>query len=221
MSKLIENISPIVEQTVARLKVKKFKKDPIAGEHFSKIVSLMSSAYKRHGFILEKAILEQLKTNPNFEVWEDPEFSISQGADLLVDSAIQNPTSIIESETNYDANGHRYLQVDTIVYDKLKKEISAYEIKRGNGKHDAGKRRQILRDLLCVQVLLKSYGIKKGFDVLSASSLIIFYYGECSIDKPFSLTRDELDDHFGYSVYSEVEEVNEYFRSKLFDLLTI
>ncbi len=56
MSKLIENISPIVEQTVARLKVKKFKKDPIAGEHFSKIVSLMSSAYKRHGFILEKAI---------------------------------------------------------------------------------------------------------------------------------------------------------------------
>ena len=121
MSKLIENISPIVEQTVARLKVKKFKKDPIAGEHFSKIVSLMSSAYKRHGFILEKAILEQLKTNPNFEVWEDPEFSISQGADLLVDSAIQNPTSIIKSETNYDANGHRYLQVDTIVYDKLKK----------------------------------------------------------------------------------------------------
>ena len=66
MSKLIKTISPIIEQTVARLKVKKFKKDPIAGEHFSKIVSLMSSAYKRHGFILEKAILEQLRTNPNF-----------------------------------------------------------------------------------------------------------------------------------------------------------
>jgi len=31
----------------------------------------------------------------------------------------------------------------------------------------------------------------------------------------------ELDDHFGYSVLKEVEEVNEYFRSKLFDLLTV
>ncbi|MDC1428115.1 hypothetical protein N8156_05330 [Rhodospirillaceae bacterium] len=77
MSSLIETISPIVEETVERLKRKKFKKDPIAGEHFSKIVSLMSSAYKRHGFILEKAILEQLRTNPDFEVWEDRQFSVS------------------------------------------------------------------------------------------------------------------------------------------------
>ena len=181
----------------------------------------MSSAYKRHGFILEKAILEHLKTNPDFEVWEARKFSVSQGADLLVDSAIQNPTSLIESETNYDENGHRFLQVDAIVYDRVKKKIAAYEIKRGNGKHDAGKRRQILRDLLCVQVLLKSYGSKQGFEVLSANSQIIFYYGECSVGKPFSLSRDELDKHFGYSVLTEVEEVNEYFRSKLFDLLTV
>ncbi|MDC1428116.1 hypothetical protein N8156_05335 [Rhodospirillaceae bacterium] len=138
-----------------------------------------------------------------------------------MDSAIQNPTSIIKSETNYDENGHRFLQVDTIVYDRVKKQISAYEIKRGNGKHDAGKRRQILRDLLCVQVLLKSYGSKKGFEILSANSQIIFYYGECSVGKPFSLSKDELDKHFGYSVLTEVEEVNEYFRSKLFDLLTV
>ena len=96
----------------------------------------------------------------------------------------------------------------------------AYEIKRGNGRHDAGKTRQILRDLLCVQVLLKAYGIKKGFDVLSARSLIIFYYGECSIKKPFSLTKDELNEHFGFTVLEAVEAVNEYFRSKLFELLT-
>ncbi|MDC9701724.1 MAG: hypothetical protein PSN37_05840 [Alphaproteobacteria bacterium] len=221
MSLIIEKMSPIIEKTVEKLKKKKFKKDPIAGEHFSKIVSLMGSAYKRHGFILEKAILEQLKTNPDFEVWEDRQFSVSQGADLLVDSAIQDPTSIISSETNYDENGHRFLQVDTIVYDKIKKQISAYEIKRGNGKHDAGKRRQILRDLLCIQVLLKSYGVKKGFEVLSASSIIIFYYGECSIGKPFSLSKDELDKHFGYPIFNELEKVNEYFRSKLFDLLTV
>ena len=72
-----------------------------------------------------------------------------------------------------------------------------------------------------MQILLKSYGIKKGYEISLAKSFIVFYYGQCSIKKPFSLTKDELDQHFVYSVEKEVEEVNEYFRSKLFDLLTV
>ena len=220
MSSLIETLSTEIKETVEKLKIKNFRKDPIAGEHFSKIVSVMSSAYKRHGFILERAILEQLKTNPNFEVWEERKFFVPQVADHLVDSAINNPADIFESETNY-TEGHRTLQIDVIVYNKISKQISAYEIKRGNGFHDSGKKRSILRDLLCVQILLKSYGIKKGYEISLAKSFIVFYYGQCSIKKPFSLTKDELDQHFLYSVEKEVEEVNEYFRSKLFDLLTI
>jgi hypothetical protein len=56
MSSLIETLSTEIKETVEKLKIKNFRKDPIAGEHFSKIVSVMSSAYKRHGFILERAI---------------------------------------------------------------------------------------------------------------------------------------------------------------------
>jgi hypothetical protein len=220
MSYLIKKLEPVIDKTIQKLKTKKFKRDPIAGEHFSKIVSVMSSAYKRHGFILERAILEQLKTNPNFEVWEDRSFQVPTIADHLVDSTIGNPEKIFESETNYE-DGPRSLQIDTIVYNKLNNQISAYEIKRGNGLHDAGKRRSILRDLLCAQVLLKSYGRKKGYEVSTARSYIIFYYGMCSIPKPFSLTKDELDEHFEMSVLPDVEEVNEHFRSRLFDILTV
>jgi hypothetical protein len=32
----------------------------------------------------------------------------------------------------------------------------------------------------------------------------IFYYGMCSIKKPFSVTGDELDEHFQFSVKAEV-----------------
>ena len=49
---------------------------------------------------------------------------------------------------------------------------------------------------------------------------IIFYYGQCSIGKPFSLTKDELDQHFEFEVAKYVEEVNELFRRRLYDLLT-
>ena len=94
------------------------------------------------------------------------------------------------------------------------------KLKGGNGKHDSGKRRSMLRDLLCVQVLLKSYGKKKGYEISTARSLIIFYYGQCSLGQPFSLTKDELDHHFSYSIVKEVEEVNTHFRKRLFSLLS-
>ena len=219
MASLSEILEPQVEATIQRLRNKKFKPDPIAGEHFSRIVSVMSSAYKRHGFILERAILEQLKLCPDFEVWEDDSFQVPATADHIVDSAIQDPEHIYGTETAYRA-GHRTLQVDAIVYNKLNREIRGYEIKRGSGLHDAGKRRSILRDLLCLQILLKSYGESRGFTVSKARAHIIFYYGMCSIKKPFSLVQDELDDHFGWPVVEQVEGVNEYFRNRLFNILT-
>ena len=57
MSELIEKMTPLIEETVERLNQKEFRRDPIGGEHFSKIVSVMSSAYKRHGFILKEQFL--------------------------------------------------------------------------------------------------------------------------------------------------------------------
>jgi len=97
--------------------------------------------------------------------------------------------------------------------------LGAYEIKRGSGLHDSGKRRQMLTSTLCVQVLLKSYGKQRGHDPSSAFSHVIFYYGKCSIPKPFSITGAELDQHFGWPIYDSVEEVNKYFQGRLFTIL--
>ena len=66
----------------------------------------------------------------------------------------------------------------------------------------------MLRDTLCVQVLLKGYGKERGLEVTQAFSNIIFYYGQCSIPKPFSLTGLEMDGHFEFPVYDAVEEVS-------------
>ena len=72
---------------------------------------------------------------------------------------------------------------------------------------------------MAVQVLLKSYGKERGLDVKEAFSHIIFYYGQCSIPKPFSLTGQELDEHFGFPVYDAVEEVNKHYKERLFMIL--
>lgn len=128
------------------------------------------------------------------------------------------PTKLIGTDYPY-SDGQRTLQVDAIVFDKSKGTLKAYEIKRGSGLHDSGKRRSMLRDTLCVQILLKSYGKERGLVPKDALSHIIFYYGKCSIPKPFSLTGAELDEHFGWPIHEAVEEVNAYFQARLFSIL--
>lgn len=220
MSKqLVKLLKSDVDQTIEKLSGKKFKLDPLAGKKYSKVVSVLSSSYKRHGFILERAILEQLKTNPDFVVWEDRTFHVDQTADHIVDTIINDPINGLKAEIGYSGKGHRTLQVDVIVFNKKTKQICAYEIKRGNGLHDSGKRRSILRDLLCVQVLLKSYAQCKGYKAKSARSYIVFYYGARSIPAPFSFVREELNDHFGFEVVKPVEAVNRYFQKQLFKML--
>jgi hypothetical protein len=72
-------------------------------------------------------------------------------AELLAD-----PTKLIG--TDYPSSeGERTLQVDAVVFNKNTGSLKAYEIKRSTGLHDSGKRRSMLRDALCTQVLLKSH----------------------------------------------------------------
>jgi hypothetical protein len=106
-----------------------------------------------------------------------------------------------------------------LAFDQSSATLRAYEIKRGNGQFDAGKIRSIKRDLMCVQVLLRSYGEAASVQPAAAESRIIFYYGVRSVPRPWSLVRDELDQHFGFPVVEKVEQANDYFRTKLYELL--
>jgi hypothetical protein len=88
MGAVLDLVKDEVEGTIQRLDAKQFIPDPIAGKHFSKITSILSSAYKRHGYILERAILEALKLCPRFEVWRDDEFHVPPAVDHIVDGSI-------------------------------------------------------------------------------------------------------------------------------------
>jgi hypothetical protein len=216
---LVAKLTPTVEDTIKRLKQKTFIVDPIAGPLVSRIVSVMSSAYKRHGNILERAIFERLKENPQLEIWNDQLFSVSAMADSVASESLRAPSTLLETNIPYEPNGKRTLQVDIIVFDKEAKTLRAYEVKRGNGEHDAGKKRQILRDILCIQVLLRKYGAFRGCEAMSISSHVISYYGLLSVPRPFALKGTDLDQHFGFSVYAEVEKVNQLFKERLHSIL--
>ena len=111
---------------------KQFTPDPIAGPHFSKITSVMSSAYKRHGYILERAILEAVKQCPHFEAWRDERFQVPSAVDHIVDGSILEPAKLIGTDYPY-SEGQHTLQVDVIVFNKQTGVLRAYEVKRGTG----------------------------------------------------------------------------------------
>ena len=77
----------------------------------------------------------------------------------------------------------------------------------------------MLRDLRCLQMLIKSYGEQRDLPVKNSEARIIFYYGQCSVGAPWALTRQDLDEHFGAPVTEAVEQVNEHFKSRLSALL--
>jgi hypothetical protein len=88
MSAVLDLVRDEIEGTIQRLEAKTFLADPIAGAHFSKITSIMSSAYKRHGNILERALLEAVKQCPHFEVWRDEQFHVPPNVDHIVSGSI-------------------------------------------------------------------------------------------------------------------------------------
>ncbi|MDQ6703372.1 MAG: hypothetical protein M3Z96_09870 [Pseudomonadota bacterium] len=106
----------------------------------SRINSIISSAYKRHGRILETALRESLRESNRHKVWQENAFRVSRSADALVNS--QNEDACRQSALLY-GDSSRAIQVDMIAFDSADLTIRAYEIKRGNGQFDAGKIRSI------------------------------------------------------------------------------
>jgi hypothetical protein len=212
----MERVAPVVDETIRPLSKVKFETDPIAGVRYSRQTSIVSSAYKRHGRILEIALRESLRDSNRHQVWHDEAFRVSGEADGLANT--QDLEACRQTTLPYGSKV-RTLQIDMLAFDNADRSIRAYEIKRGNGQFDAGKIRSITRDLKCIQVLLKSYGEFCKYKPTAAETKIIFYYGVRSIPRPWSLVKNELDDHFGFPVVDKIEQANDYFCTKLHALL--
>lgn len=213
---LLKDVLQEVDATISRLAAKSFVSDPVVGQRYSRITSIVSSAYKRHGAIIERSLLAALTAAPHLKVWPDPLFRISPEADMLAGS---DATALGNSLRYGSENYPRSIQVDVLVYNLDTGLLGAYESKRGFGYHDSGKKRSMLRDLRCLQMLLRSYGQARGLEPSTAEAHIIFYYGQCSVGRPWALTRAELDEHFKASITAPVERVNAYFREQLNGLL--
>lgn len=217
LESLLERLRPVIDDTIEKLRHTTFREDPIAGRKYSRATSIISSAYKRHGQILEKALLERLKDCARLQVWREDDFKLSHESltELRIHGRIEKCLRI---QLEYGER-ERAIPVDMLVFDVETGVLTSYNVKRGNGSYDAGKRRIILEDLLRTHMLLADYGAKAGRSPAKAHAHIIFYYGVRSLPEPLSIVGDELDAHFGFPVVEAIEYVNDYFRRSLHALI--
>lgn len=213
----MERLRPLVDDTIEKLAATTFREDPIGGRKYSRATSIMSSAYKRHGQILESAIVERLRECARLDVWHEDAFKLSP--DSLTQLRIHDKIEACLQQALPYGEAEREVPIDMVVFDQASQTLRSYNVKRGNGAYDAGKRRIILGELLRINMLLMDYGRQLDLTLRLAEAKIIFYYGLRSIPEPLSLIGDDLDEHFDFEVVAAVESVNSYFKRKLHALI--
>lgn len=127
---------PTVDETIDRLGAARFREDPIAGRKYSRATSIISSAYKRHGAILQRALLERLKDCARLRVWTEDDFKLSHESLRQVRVA-ERLDSLLQAQLPY-GDRERSVRVDILVFDEARQSINAYNVKRGNGSYDGG-----------------------------------------------------------------------------------
>lgn len=207
----------MLSAALARLADTQFRTDPIGGDKYSRATSIISSAYKRHGQILGRALLERLKDCDRFQVWTEDTFKLAAASRTELQRGM--PATAYREVALAYGEQEQVIPVDLIVYDAAARTVRSYNVKRGNGAYDAGKKRLILNELLRVQMHLAGYARSMGFSFETAEAHIIFYYGLRSIPEPFSLIAEDLDDHFHFPVLDAMEAVNHQFREGLHALI--
>lgn len=213
----LDRLRPFVDDAIEKLGNASFREDPIAGRKYSRATSIMSSAYKRHGAILDRALLERLRDCARFRVWTDDDFKLSHES-LQRARLADRIEPLLATNLPY-GDRERSIRVDIMVFDQDRGTLTSYNVKRGNGSYDGGKRRQIQEDLLRTHMLLSDYGRTRGLDAGKTHAHIVFYYGLLSLTPPLALAGRDLDAHFDFPVTEAIERVNSYFVGRLHALI--
>lgn len=228
--KLSENIKSFCNKKIDHLfsdqnwekqKKKKEKQnstDTIFSETDARTKYILHTATIMHGQCIEEIYLEAVKLLcDNLEVWEEKKFKVSKHAlDISTDQA---NNEVMKYELEYGdvaiiKTKKKTTQIDIITYDKVKKEISSYEIKRAGSHHDRQKKEKIIADIVATKILLKSYGEQKGLDVASTRSYVIAHMNVPLLTPEWmklQINGSDLDEHFDEPVSYQIENGLRYF----------
>ena len=192
-----------------------FPIDPLIGKDLSRALSCIGSVVKRHGTLIELGVAGALVASDRFIVLPNVAIPLTKAALQLLDAKNTDMTlSKIKLSADSEADG--IVNVDLVVVDPEARWAGSYEIKRGNGATEHGKRRPIMRRLRAVRLVLASFVDQLGYGPIeTVTSAVIDYYGASGFDPNFTITRNRLDEHFGVPIVATVDAMTKAARDAL------
>lgn len=178
-----------------------YQGDPLlAARNLQHLIGVCHSAITRHGHLIECALFESLADKQRFAVWHREPIDVPDGR-----------------------GGTRKIEVDLIVYDRKEFVVRGYEIKRGmSGGFGSHVERQTRANFAAVESRLMPFVQERGHPARAAHMHLISYYGRTmsQVVGGVTLTRDGLNEQFGYNISAHVEEMTDYFRDLFQRFLT-
>jgi hypothetical protein len=192
-----------------------FPVDPIIAPELSRAISCIGSVVKRHGGLIELGIAGALKASDRFVVLTNVSLPLTKGAAQLLD-ARNSDEDLANIRLSADSEADGIVNLDLVVVDPEARWAGTYEIKRGNGVTESGKRRPTVRKLRAARLVLASYVHQLGYGPIeSVTSAVIDYFGGSGFEADFTVTRDQLDAHFGVPVVAMVDAMTATVREAL------
>jgi hypothetical protein len=192
----------------------RFPLDGLLGAELSRLISVSNSVVKRHGLLLERAIITALEASGRFQVLHNPVIPITAAADSLV--ASNPPETLARVALRYDTPAVRSVTHDIVVIDTHCAWAGAYQVKRGGGDMGPRLRKPLERDLAAVRLLLRSYLRDQGFSAVDVvTTAAIDWLGSAGLPEHLTILGTEIDDHFGVPVVPTIERMTEHLRAAL------
>jgi hypothetical protein len=181
------HMAKYVRETIAGIAETEFKKDPLVVDDLSQTISEVSSAYKRHGLVLEEALRTALNTRTDLTAWGD---------NILV-PVRQNP-----------------IQVDLLTFEATTGTLAAYEVKRGFSNQDSEARHSVKDRLTSLHGVLPNYAKSKNLRATKFKVAVVGYYDPLStrLGPHQVIASPDLSTEFGTKTMGFVGDVNDYYQ---------
>jgi hypothetical protein len=192
----------VAHDAVAAALSAEFPHDALLGKDLSRAVSVINSCVKRSGHVIERVLADTLQSQ-GLIVYRSVAMPVTQAAESVIAS---NGSEVLKTvRIKADSEARRTVFIDLLVIDPRRSSAMIYELKRGGGVTEQRKRLPIEHNLRCCSLQLHSFVRQLGHDVETVGCHIVDYYGASGFDPAMTVTREQLDEHFGLPVADMIE----------------